>query len=129
MCDGRKRVLIVDDDELVQSILERVVEHVGAETVTVDSVGAAVAVIKDDPHFDLILLDLIMPVETGWQLLDRLDAEFNMAHVPVIAVTGVQLSKEESKKLSNRTCAVIRKGDFDVAHMKAMVGKLLKVDK
>ena len=63
------RILIVDDNESNRGVLERRLVLDGHEVVTADS-GAAAFAILEEQGFDLILLDLLMPVMNGLEVLD-----------------------------------------------------------
>ncbi len=63
---GRGRILVVDDEEPIRRILERMLgEH---EVVTAASGREARALLEKDPAFDVIFCDLMMPDLTGMDL-------------------------------------------------------------
>lgn len=121
----KKRILVVDDDRLVQILFRRVAERLGAEAVTVSNAQEAKASLKEKIHFDLILIDLIMPFESGWELLDEIKRNAGTADTPVIVATGAVLSGEETAKLLRKTCAVVNKGIFDLKKFGKLLNDLL----
>lgn len=62
------RVLIVDDERLIQQLLARLVEDEGHEPATAGSVPEARGLL-DTEEFDLILCDVDMPGESGFDLV------------------------------------------------------------
>ena len=86
------RVLLVEDNEINCEIVEFMLKEAGAEVVTANNGKAAVdAFAASDPGtFDCVLMDLMMPVMSGYEAtrvirsLDRPDAET----VPIIALSA-----------------------------------------
>lgn len=65
---GRLRVLVVDDDADACHILSHVLEHLGHAPVCIqDSVEALPRLLRE--QFDVVLLDLVMPGLSGFDLL------------------------------------------------------------
>src|SRR5689334_353788 len=83
------RVLVVDDDPDMLSILERLIHAEGmrAETVA-DGDAALVRALAAPP--DLILLDVLLPGLDGFALCERLKAEPATAMVPIVLVTALE---------------------------------------
>ncbi len=91
------KVLLVDDHPLVLSALQTVIQTIGNDTtvVGVDSAAAARAALRDDPDFDLVLLDLSLGDADGFDVLEEFRAAYPA--VPVVVVSA-----------SERTSDVIR---------------------
>jgi DNA-binding response OmpR family regulator len=65
-----KRVLIVEDEKPLQHALELKLQREGYETVSAHNGQEAVDLLKTQP-FDVVLLDLMMPVVDGFQVLEQ----------------------------------------------------------
>jgi adenylate cyclase len=84
-----KSVLIVDDEESMRLLLRRILESIPALEVTLaDGPDSAMDRIAERPY-DLVLLDLLMPVEGGIQFLTRLRDMPATRATPVIIVSSV----------------------------------------
>lgn len=83
-----KRVLIVDDVETNRDVLRRQCEAWGLTPVTVDSGAAALAVLRHHDPFDLILMDLCMPIMDGQQTTRELRRRERGARTPIILLTS-----------------------------------------
>ncbi|HKV85511.1 MAG TPA: response regulator [Ktedonobacterales bacterium] len=67
-------VLVVEDELAVRRILRLTLARMGCMVAEAESVETAREALQAfGQHFDLILLDLNLPDETGWELLRRLD--------------------------------------------------------
>lgn len=81
-----KRVLIVDDDAGVRESMKRVLEAAGYEVVL--SADGPEAESQFAPgEIDLVLLDLNLPSQSGWELFEHLSREYPL--VRVIIITGM----------------------------------------
>jgi DNA-binding NtrC family response regulator len=82
----RATVLIVDDEELYRDLISRILTEHGVGTRAVSSTAAAYAELASD-RIDLVLCDVMMPDETGPELLARLKSEY--PDLPVVMVSGI----------------------------------------
>ena len=81
------RILIADDDELVRLIARAVVERAGMIPFEASDGAEALAKVTVE-RFDLVLLDLDLPVISGLDVLRKLRAEELTRDMPVLIVTG-----------------------------------------
>jgi len=84
-----KRILIVDDDDSVRSFLETIVQAEGFNVVTACNGTEAAEKMGDQPP-DLIISDLMMPGEGGYELLRRLQSS-GRGLIPVFIITASRL--------------------------------------
>lgn len=83
----KDRVLVVDDEPAVREVLAALLEYGGLEANTVAGAEAALEVLRQDPEYDLVLTDVMMPGVDGLTLLDCVGADH--AGLPVVMVTAV----------------------------------------
>ncbi|HXS99467.1 MAG TPA: response regulator [Elusimicrobiota bacterium] len=85
-----KLILVVDDDEGIRALVELIAKGEGFQVATaVDGVAGAEAIEARTP--DLIVADLMMPRQGGYEFLRGLQASGNSS-VPVMIVTGSALN-------------------------------------
>lgn len=81
-------LLIVDDDQAIREALKELLEDEGYEVETAaDGVEAIDAMVRHTPC--VLLLDLMMPHMTGWQVVDAMKADAVLSRVPVCVMTAV----------------------------------------
>jgi len=84
--DGR--VLVVDDADVNRTIARVMLEHLGLTVVEAHN-GAEALARLDDGRFDLVLMDVMMPVMDGLQATRRFrTAEADQARLPIVAMTA-----------------------------------------
>jgi CheY-like chemotaxis protein len=83
------RVLVVDDDEAIRDVVAEVLRDEGYSVVCAENGAQALREIEGDHHPDLVLLDLMMPVMSGWEVLEQLQANQELARIPVVVVSAM----------------------------------------
>jgi CheY-like chemotaxis protein len=83
-----RRILVIDDEPDATLYLTTLLEDEGYEVRAAADGGEGLARLRDEP-FDLVLLDVQMPGQTGPGLYVELRREERFRRVPVIIVTGV----------------------------------------
>ena len=89
-------ILVVDDETSIREMLVISLESAGYNVLQAENAKTAHSLVLDK-HPDLILLDWMMPVTTGLELLRRLKRDEMTDHIPVIMLTA---KAEESSKIS-----------------------------
>lgn len=108
-------VLVVDDEEMNRDMLSRRLERAGFH-VEVARDGAEALRMADRQTFDLILLDQMMPEQSGSEVLRELRMLHSPAELPVIMVTAVADSGRVAEALdSGANDYVTKPVDFAVA--------------
>jgi adenylate cyclase len=82
------RILIVDDNASNRDVLERRLAREGHQIVTAANGTSALELVGKET-FDLILLDLIMPEMSGFEVLRRLKAAEHTSDIPVIVISAL----------------------------------------
>lgn len=86
--DEPGRVLVVDDSGTNRRLLAAALTGLGHEVHTAENGRRALELLRGDA-FDLVLLDLVMPVLDGYATLEAIKADPRTDHLPVIMVSAV----------------------------------------
>jgi class 3 adenylate cyclase len=82
------RILVVDDNASNRDLLSRRLQREGYRVTSVEGGAAALTMIAAE-GFDLVLLDLMMPGMSGFEVLSRLKADEGTRHIPVIMISAL----------------------------------------
>lgn len=95
-----RKILVVDDSSTNVVLLNAVLEQNGFEVASALNVREAYKYLKKKKP-DLILLDLLMPVTSGFEFLEEIKGSDNMKDIPVVIVSavGTRKNKEQTKNL------------------------------
>jgi CheY-like chemotaxis protein len=92
------RVLVVDDYDLNLVVTQRILEQAGARVWVANDGQVALKQLQRLPdHFDVVLMDVQMPIMDGYEATRRIRAEVGLLHLPVIALTAGALSSERQR--------------------------------
>jgi len=82
------RVLIVEDDDSAREALSDCLEMEGFTVASARNGKEALDYLHSSPLPKIILLDLYMPVMTGWEFREAQKKDAAIAHIPVVVVTA-----------------------------------------
>ncbi|HEY8737256.1 MAG TPA: response regulator [Candidatus Dormibacteraeota bacterium] len=119
-----KRVLVVDDDPEARILLAKILGEEGARVELASDGNQAMLSVTQTPP-DLVLLDLMMPGMSGFEIVARMRALPVTAQVPVIIVSAKELSAEDILTLDGHIQRFIAKGTIDPEGLTAAVRQVL----
>ena len=94
-----KKVLVVDDNKVNLKVAARLLKDYNLEIETVDNGYECIQKIRNNEHFDLILLDDMMPKMSGVETLKNLKQDSNYK-IPTVALTANAISGMKVKYLN-----------------------------
>jgi putative nucleotidyltransferase with HDIG domain len=83
----QEQILVVDDESSVRALLVSLLERNGYAVTAAFNAEQALACLQENPGFDLVLCDIMMPGTDGLTLLDAICASY--AGMPVVMLTAV----------------------------------------
>lgn len=92
-----KAVLIVDDDERNRYALSSYLDMLEMKVFTANDGEAAMNLLKSGKPIDLILLDIMMPVMDGYEMLRILRKDVLLKNIPVIAITARAMKGDDTR--------------------------------
>ncbi len=92
-----KKVLVADDDMRNILALSRVLEQRGMQVFKAADGEKALALLAREPGIDLLLLDIMMPVMDGYEVMSRIRAQPRFKDLPIIAVTAKAMKADREK--------------------------------
>jgi CheY-like chemotaxis protein len=90
-----KKVLIVEDVELNRDLLIQLLEQDYILSIATDGEDGVAKALSESP--DVILMDLSLPVLSGWEATRRIKGDHATRHIPIIALTAHAMSGDEEK--------------------------------
>lgn len=93
-----KKILVVDDNKVNLKVAERLLRSYNVEVETIDNGFNCIEKIKNEEHYDLILMDDMMPKMSGTETFHKLQ-EIPGFQIPVIALTANAISGMKEKYL------------------------------
>lgn len=123
-----KKVLIVEDDPLLHTLLSDKLQQLREKGVEVTPCMNAEEGLQKakEVHPDLMLLDLVLPGMTGFELLEELRKDPALQTAPVIILSNLSADgdKERAKKLG--VIGYLVKADFSLSEISGAVEEVLR---
>jgi CheY-like chemotaxis protein len=112
---SQKRVLIAEDSSVIQNLARKILEFQNYEITAVKN-GEQVMQIVDKEDFDIVLLDINMPIMDGMECVKAIRAlsDKKKASLPVVAITGnAKNYSEEEFKTAGFNDVLVKPLNFD----------------
>ncbi len=107
--DGVLRVLIVDDDLETRELLADTLVNEGHTPLTARSAAEALRILATS-RVDAVVLDLLLPGRSGFEVLSDIRADPRFSRLPVLVLTIKDLSERERETLAAQGARVFAKG-------------------
>ncbi|MBD2464926.1 response regulator [Oscillatoria sp. FACHB-1407] len=121
---SNKRILIIDDEETIQTVVQFGIRMTAGWQVLVATSGRQGIQLAQQEQPDVILLDVVMPDMSGMTALKTLQSDDATAHIPVILLTAkAQLTGHSDHARGVR--GVITK-PFNSLHLSEQIARILQ---
>ncbi|PIQ78294.1 response regulator [Candidatus Peregrinibacteria bacterium CG11_big_fil_rev_8_21_14_0_20_41_10] len=84
-----KIILIAEDEQFLQKIMAQKLTALGAKVLTASNGQEAVEIIRKETP-DLVLLDLMMPIQNGFDVLKITKADEKLKNIPIIILSNLE---------------------------------------
>lgn len=95
-----KKILLVEDDNFLSELLSKKLIESQANVTRAANGEEAISIIKSNPKFDLILLDLMLPKIGGFEVMEAINADENAKGTPVIILSNLGQKNDVEKGVS-----------------------------
>ncbi len=117
------RVLVVDDQAANRNWLTKTLEPAGFTVVTASGGREAIELARTIKP-DFVLLDLMMPEVTGFDVVEALRADETTRDVPIMVLTATNLTEADKRLLNGRVSQILSRGSVGTTDI---VGLLRRV--
>ncbi|TLY71825.1 MAG: response regulator [Gammaproteobacteria bacterium] len=119
-----RKVLLVDDDEIMRESVRRVLEQEQWEVIGASNGRFALEQLAES-FPDVILLDLMMPEMDGFEFLLAIRQHPEWRDIPVLVLTAKDLTAEDQKQLNGYVERVMRKNASELGQLLFELGQML----
>ena len=124
--EGKKRVLVVEDDLATREIIRRIIERENWILDEAENGIIGLQQVSQNPP-DLILLDLMMPEMDGFEFIEHLRQNPDWKSIPTVVLTAKELTAQDRQRLSGSVESIIQKGSYTGEELLKEVRNLIGV--
>ena len=121
-----KKILLVEDDQFLGSLMKNRFVKEGFDVTWVVSGDEAIAKLKEAPH-DLILMDIILPGASGFEVMEKITAEPQVGSTPIIIISNLGQQSDIARGRELGAAAYLVKADTPIDDLVQKVREFLKV--
>jgi len=121
----KKKILIIEDDQSLQSALVEIIQQEGFETESAFDGEEGLAKARSFGP-DLILLDIILPKKDGFEVLLEIKKDEATKNIPVLVLTNLEEVNNIQKALDLGANSYLVKSDFSLKEVVEKVKAILK---
>jgi len=121
---ANKKIMIIDDDPDILSSIGQVLQSNGHTVISIQDAGECFKRLKKGEKPHLIILDIMMPVMSGWEVQRKLDAHPEWCKIPIIFITGRK--NETVKEMGEKYGVDFIEKPFEIKDLEKRIDKVLK---
>ena len=116
----KTQVLVVDDERANRDWLKEVLEPAGFGVIS--AVGGREAIeLARARHPDLVLLDLMMPEVSGFDVVEALRSDGSTSKTPIMVLTAKDLTEADKRQLNGRVSSILQRGTTGASDLVSML--------
>ncbi len=85
---GRPRILVIDDDETVADLITDILDSLGFDLTAIYRPREGLERLRQDHHYDLLILDLGMPEIDGVEVVARIRQDLGLGNLPILILSA-----------------------------------------
>jgi DNA-binding response OmpR family regulator len=116
----KKKVLLAEDDRFIARAYEAGLERAGFDMLVVYDGKEAMNIIKREKP-DIVLLDLVMPIKNGFEVLEEIQLDETLQHIPVVVLSNLGQESDIKKGTELGAVDYLVKSDYS---MKEVIEKV-----
>jgi len=120
------KICLIEDDNNLRFTIKEILEKQDVIIIEAENGKVGLSILENEViKPDLILLDLMMPVMNGFEFLNAI-RETDLRSIPILVLTGADLSEDERKFLSGEALRVLEKSEDTLSTIVQDVGNVIK---
>ncbi|MBI4377502.1 MAG: response regulator [Nitrospinae bacterium] len=120
------KILVIDDEETTVKYMGTILENEGFEVLKAYCGEAGIKLtLNNNP--DLIILDLLMPDISGFEVIETLRVHPTAKEIPIIVCSAKDITQEDKNALNGKILAIIQKSSHTKEDLLAAIKKIEKL--
>jgi len=125
--NNRPRLLLIDDDQAVHTLLDEQMARLGYTIESAFTGESGVQAAKETAP-DVIILDLMMPGMSGFEVAGALKESPETANIPIVVLTSKEISADDRRELQSKVTSFVQKGKSAREQLVTEIRRLQRVN-
>jgi signal transduction histidine kinase/DNA-binding response OmpR family regulator len=121
---GKVEVLVVDDERANRDWLSGILEPAGFDVISASGGAQAIELARSRKP-DLVLLDLMMPEVSGFDVVEALRADPATRQMPIMVLTAKDLTTADKRHLNGQVSTILRRGSTGATDLIVMLHEVI----
>jgi signal transduction histidine kinase/DNA-binding response OmpR family regulator len=117
-------VLVADDEQANRKWISRILEPAGFMIIEASGGAEAIELAKSRKP-DMVILDLLMPGVTGFDVVESLRSDETTRHTPIMILTAGELTDADKRHLNGQVSTILRRGSTGAAGLLGLLRELI----
>jgi signal transduction histidine kinase/DNA-binding response OmpR family regulator len=123
----KPRILVVDDEVANREWLKRILEPAGYAVILARGGKEAIDLARSRKP-DLVMLDLMMPEVTGFDVVEALRADEATKGIPIMVLTAKHLTESDVRQLNGHVSTILKRGSTAAADLLGLLRQVVDAD-
>lgn len=123
----KTQILVVDDERANREWLTEVLEPAGFGVISAVGGREAIELAKTRKP-DLVLLDLMMPDVSGFDVVEALRSDMTTSKTPIMVLTAKDLTDADKRQLNGRVSSILQRGSTGAADLIGMLRQVVDTE-
>jgi len=119
-----KKILLIEDDPFIEDIYRTEFESQGIEIDVVKDGEECLKKIKKE-RFDVLLLDLLLPKVSGWEILEEINSNPSLKNIKVVVLSNLDQQTDIDKATKLGALKYLIKSNYTPAEIAEEVKEIL----
>lgn len=122
--NGVKNILLAEDDPFLINIYTNKLKSTGFEVEVAEAGGEVLRKLKEK-KFDLLLLDIVLPGISGWEILEKIRENENLKNLKILIISNLGQRSEVEKGLKLGAANYLIKAHYTPSEVVEEIRKIL----
>ena len=106
-----KKILFIEDESALQRAVTQVLQEAGYQVLSALNGELGITMARKELP-DLILLDIVLPIKDGFEVLEALKSGADTAHIPVIILSNLEANEDVQKAIERGATTYLVKTNY-----------------
>ena len=122
--EKKEKIVILEDDSSIVKSLTRMLSGEGYEVFSTVDGETGLRIIKEKKP-DLIVLDIILPRKSGFEVMEDISEDDDLKHIPVVVLTNLESNQDVNRMIEMGVKSFLVKANYSLEEVVKKIKEIL----